>query len=137
MRPLLCAASWVTCAFFLSIFNPSTLQLPLAEAQSKEAPKKRVKKRTLNARRCMRFEQSLNPDEVSVDLNLTSQCKFEAVCSLEWSVKCGADHSAADESNRSTTLAFGDEWNINASAETCGNEAWEIADVKWNCAPLE
>ena len=88
----------------------------------------------------MKFQQTLGSDEESVDLQLTSKCKFEVVCSMQWEVSCSASDEAqsasVDESKRSSTLEFSDTWQVNASAARCESD-WEVRNVRWNCVPVE
>lgn len=100
---------------------------------------KRNSGKAKSVRRCIKFRQTLGADEESVDLQLTSKCKIEVVCSLEWEVVCSSHESdsvSTSEGSRSTTLDFLEEWQVNASAGSCESD-WEIDKVRWHCLPAE
>ncbi len=84
----------------------------------------------------MKFSQTLGADEESVDLELTSKCNFEVICSLEWELSCStnAGTATAAPESRSMTMEFTDRFRVNASAASC-EEDWKVGDVRWSCVP--
>ncbi len=136
MRILSALGLRMLCVCMFASLIPLHSTISPAHAQSKA--KKKAKKKAKSVRKCMKFSQTLGTDEESVDLTLTSKCKFEVVCSLEWELSCSTNEgteTAAPES-RSTTLEFSDQWSVNASAASC-EEDWKVGDVRWSCVPAQ
>ncbi len=138
MRMQLPSALWMLCAFAMA----SILSLPQysgdaqAQAKPRKSPKKRaIKKKSI--RQCMDFSQKMAPDEEGVDLVLRSSCTAEVVCSLEWNITCVDSDGATSStpSKRSSTLAYTDSIEANASAAQC-EEDWQLDSVKWHCDPV-
>lgn len=145
MRILSRLGQWMLCVCSLPLLAslPYSVSTASAQPKAKEAPKttKRVVKRapkSKSVRQCMHFSQKLGADEESVDLALTSNCKFEVVCTLEWQLSCSDDDGTASSTpnTRSTSMLFAEDFQINASAATC-DESWEVGGVKWNCVAAD
>ncbi len=148
MRRISSVARWALCACLLTISNPLDSQssaIAEAQAQTKAKVRKALKtKKTRKAktaksvRRCVNFTQTLGTDEESVDLQLTSDCKFEIACSVQWELQCSSSegNEEKDASTQATTLEYAESWNLNASASVCEVD-WEIRNVSWQCAARE
>lgn len=135
MRLLAIVAMWSGCACLLFHASPLHPHLPSAHAQSKVDTKRAAPAKSV--RRCMTFKQSMGKDLESVDLRLTSRCKFEVVCSIEYQLVCSPETSEAAEINKnSSRLDFQDSWNVSASASSCEAD-WEIQNVRWSCTASE
>ena len=133
MRLLMTVAVWAGCACLLAHSPPHDSMISPAHAQSKakEAPAGK------SVRRCMGFKQRMGEDLESVDLSLTSRCKFEVVCSLEYQVVCSEDQpDDIETTKRSSTLDFQDRWDLKASASRCEQD-WEVQNVRWSCAAID
>jgi hypothetical protein len=138
MQLLSSVARWALCACLLTITNPfDSHNVSVAQAQPKKGKASKANKNK-GVRRCVKFQQTLGSDEESVDLQLTNQCKFEVVCSIEWDLQCSssAGSSIADTGKQATTLDFSESLDVNASAGACETD-WEIKNVRWQCVATE
>ncbi|HEY1555577.1 MAG TPA: hypothetical protein VGF94_12155 [Kofleriaceae bacterium] len=86
---------------------------------------------------CTRFEQNDKPDD-TLELKLHNSCSIPVDCSLSWTVVCApksAKRRATHPASAKLSLATGAEQSTDASASVCGDDAWTIDDITWNCQP--
>lgn len=134
-------ARWALCVCLIATFHfqiSNDYLVAEAHAKPKHRKGKPAKPKRENVRKCMRFHQSLGADEESVDMTLTSHCKSEVACKLEWDVICSLDSNAAPTSkvSRSTSMDLGDTWEQTASANVCDND-WQIGSIRWSCVAIQ
>ena len=139
MRKFLIVGLWVSFAYGLAwsgeqseIRWVSTASAKPHAPRKKKLRKKKRKGKQEGLRRCISFSQNLGEDQASVDFRLTSRCKQEATCTLEWQVACSPGEEGEVQSH-STTILAGEYWEKNASANHCESE-WSIRKVKWTCS---
>ncbi len=140
MRKFLIVGLWVSFAYSLAWPNEqsemswvSTASAEPHSPRKKKVHKKKGKGKQGGVRRCISFSQSLGEDQASVDFRLTSTCKQEATCTLEWQVACSPGEAEGEVQSHSTTISAGEVWEKNASANHCESE-WSIHKVKWTCS---
>lgn len=84
--------------------------------------------------RCVKYSQTMGSDKQSVDIGLANRCRFAVSCTVEWRVSCESDGAGnSGEAARSLDLGAGARQTINASAARCGDESWEVQDIRWTC----
>lgn len=100
---------------------------PVSMAQGEKPRHQRVS-------RCVKYSQTMGGDKQSVDIGLANRCRFAVSCTVEWRVSCDSDGAgAAGEAAQSLELGKGDRQTINASAARCGDDGWEVQDIRWTC----
>jgi len=86
---------------------------------------------------CTTFDQQ-DKGEAAVDLTIKNSCTIPVDCTVSWNVVCApkskkrrSEHPASQK----LALVEGTSSSAEASAAICGDDAWEIGSIEWNCAP--
>jgi hypothetical protein len=120
-RPLIAVLSVLVAASFASGHSAAR------ESKSAKAPVKKLE--SVNA--CMKYRQQRLVEDKGLRMELRNCCHGPVKCAISWDVQCprGAKPDTQSASLEipagSTESAFG--------YGSCGNDAWQISAVKWNC----
>jgi hypothetical protein len=120
-RPLIAVLPVLVAASFASGHSAAR------ESKSAKAPVQKLE--SVNA--CMKYRQQKLVEDKGLRMELRNCCRGPVKCAISWEVRCprGAkpDAQSADLeiSPGTTESAFG--------YGACGNDAWQISAVKWNC----
>lgn len=116
---------WATCALVLSIIIPASV--PPASADRK--------RRSLAS--CTSFAQA-DTGEDRVAFSIRNACTIPVDCEVSWRVVCAPDSKtrrAAHPASAKLAIPEGGTQGAEASAATCGDDAWVIDSVQWSCQP--
>jgi hypothetical protein len=112
---------WATCALAISICVP----VALADRGYKSISS------------CTSFGQEDKGDD-KVEFKIQNTCEIPVDCSITWRVVCAPESKkrrAAHAGAAKLALANGASQTAEASAATCGNDAWSIDSISWSCQP--
>ena len=112
-------ARWATCALAISIC------MPVAAKNKKSLAD------------CTSFTQT-EKGEDAFELSVHNSCKAQLDCSISWKVVCAPQSTkrrAVHPHNQKFTLTAGTGNTVEASAASCGDEAFSIEHVTWSCEP--
>ncbi len=98
-----------------------------AEAQSR----RRKKKRTISVSRCVKYTQAKTTDGISVQLD--NRCGIELTCGVTWVLRCAANPKQPHHAGDSFPLAKSAAHLSEATSSVCGDDGWEIANIRWSC----
>lgn len=84
---------------------------------------------------CMKYRQQRLVEDGGLRMELRNCCHGPVKCAISWEVRCRGgkpDAKSADLeiSPGSTESAFG-------YGTECGNDAWQISSVRWNCESVK
>jgi hypothetical protein len=85
---------------------------------------------------CTSFDQQDKGDD-AVQFTIASTCSMPLKCSISWRVVCAPGvkkRRAVHPTARTFTLDKSSDTS-EASAAVCGDDAWSIEGVQWNCEP--
>ena len=119
MRPT-CWARGATCALAVSICVPAFAD-----------------RATRSLSHCTSFDQ-VDKREAVVELTIRSTCSMPVDCSVSWRVVCAPDSKkrrTAHVGAAKFALPTGGSQSAEASAAICGDDAWQIDQVRWRCEP--
>jgi hypothetical protein len=88
---------------------------------------------------CTTFDQK-DKDDDTVDLTVKNACTIPLDCTMSWRVVCAPDSKKRRNvhvSQEAFSLASSGEMTKTASAVICGDDAWKIDSVEWNCSPTK
>lgn len=89
---------------------------------------------------CTSFEQRDREAGDGVDLTVSNACGVAVSCSIAWTLTCAPESKKHRVSTRSR-LVFALEGSgtpaqtVSASAASCGDAGWQLANIVWQCAP--
>ena len=88
---------------------------------------------------CASFDQRELDDDAGVELTIANRCEVKLACSIKWTLTCAPGSKRAKKSKGGAVfdLESGTSDGATASAESCGFDGWEIADVSWSCKPTD
>ncbi len=113
-------ARWATCALAISICVPA-----LADKSKKSVAT------------CTSFDQE-DAGEDQVQFTVHSSCSVPLDCAISWRVVCAPDSTKRRAPHAGAAkLALRDmgAGSAKASAGVCGDDAWAIDSIQWNCEP--
>lgn len=132
MRHIKLAAAFV-CALGMCWAVAPSLAAPPAGARQKAraVPHRggRAGRAAPAVNRCVALEQSTEGQKL--ELMLKNGCGQELSCNVGWSVRCG--RSAARRDGETFGLVENERRTVTASAADCGNDSWQIGDIRWSC----
>ena len=120
-RPLIAVLSVLVAASLASGHSAAR------ESKSAKAPVQKLE--SVNA--CMKYRQQKLVEDGGLRMELRNCCHGPVKCAISWEVHCprgakpDAQSANLEISAGSTESAFG--------YGACGDEAWQISAVKWNC----
>src|SRR6185437_7455227 len=112
-------ARWATCALVLVTCLPA-----IADRHKSLAD-------------CTTVDQA-NKDDDAVVFTVNNACTIPLDCKLEWHVVCAPEAKSrrTDHPTVNTfALAQGKAQTFEASAAICGDDAWAIHNIQWDCEP--
>jgi hypothetical protein len=112
---------WAICALAVSVCVPAAL----------------ANKSKKSLADCTSFQQNDKGDD-AVEITIHNSCSVPVDCSLSWRVVCAPDSAkrrSVHDSSTKFSLTSGTEQSSDATATVCGDDAWEIASIKWGCEP--
>lgn len=112
---------WATCALALSICVPA-----LATARGSKSLDD-----------CTSFDQ-VDKDDDTVQFTVNNTCTIPVDCRIEWRVVCAPQSKKRRSVHPSSVkLALQDNSSLSAeaTAASCGDDAWTIDRVSWSCTP--
>ena len=86
---------------------------------------------------CARFDQVDRGDE-RVAFTIHNGCSIPVDCAVSWRVVCAPDakkRRASHPGSARLAIPEGASLSAEASAATCGDDAWVIDSVVWSCQP--
>jgi hypothetical protein len=89
------------------------------------------------ASECTSLGQVEHDDGTGVDLSVASTCDTKMSCGIKWTLTCAphTKHVKRTQNAVAFDLDTGQSDGTTASSVECGNDAWEISEVTWSCAP--
>lgn len=124
-RPLIAVLSVLVAATFAS--GHSAAQ----GSKSAKAPEKAPARKLESVNACMKYRQQKLVEDGGLRMELRNCCHGPVKCAISWEVRCGREGKPALQSADLQIEAGGTESAYGYGA--CGNDAWRIAAVKWNC----
>jgi hypothetical protein len=79
---------------------------------------------------CMKYRQQKLVEDGGLRMELRNCCHGPVKCSVSWQVRCGGGQP--DPRSADLQIAAGTTESAYGYGE-CGNDAWQISGVKWNC----
>ena len=120
-RPLIAVLSVLVAASFAPGHS--------AARDSKSAKAPVTKLESVNA--CMKYRQQKLVQDKGLRMELRNCCHGPVKCAISWEVRCPAGAKPDAQSANLEIPAGATESAFGYGA--CGNEAWQISAVKWNC----
>lgn len=115
-------ARWATCAIALSICIPTVLAADNG-------------KKSIAA--CTTFDQTEKGDD-KVEFTIKNSCTIPVDCTVTWRVVCAPDSKkrrAIHPGSSKFALTESASQSADASAAVCGDDAFAIDQISWNCQP--
>jgi len=130
-RPLLAVLAVLVAATTASGHSAAQGSKSVMASAKAKAPVQKLE--SVNA--CMKYRQQKLVEDGGLRMEWRTCCHGPVKCAISWEVRCGRggkpDARSADLeiSAGSTESAFG--------YGECGNEAWQISGVRWNCESVK
>jgi hypothetical protein len=86
---------------------------------------------------CTSFDQQ-DKGEAAVDLTIKNSCTIPVDCTVSWRVVCAPQSKkrrSEHPGSQKLALVEGTTSSAEASAATCGDDAWSIDSIEWSCLP--
>jgi hypothetical protein len=116
----------------LPVLVAATLASGHSAAQSSKSAKSPVKKLE-SVMACMKYRQQKLEEDGGLRMELRNCCRGPVKCAISWEVRCGRGGKPDARSADLEIAAGGTESAFGYGASACGNEGWQISNVRWNC----
>jgi hypothetical protein len=132
-------ARWATLALAMSICVPvlATASPGAAGARSTAGVAKMKTGAAKSLADCTSFQQTDKAEDL-VELSVHNSCSVPVDCTIKWRVVCAPDSKkrrAVDAKRSTFTLNQGTGRSAEASAASCGDDAFAIDHIEWGCEP--
>lgn len=87
---------------------------------------------------CAAFDQT-DKDDDTTTFTIRNACGIPVDCAISWKLVCAPDSKKRRTEHPSSqticSLADGAQQSTDASAVSCGADAWAIQNIQWSCSP--
>jgi hypothetical protein len=126
MRPRIAVLPVLVAALFAS--GHSAAQGP----SSAKTPAKGPVKKLESVMACMKYRQQKLVEDGGLRMELRNCCHGPVKCSIQWQVRC-SHAGQADAKTADLEIAAGSTESAYGFGTECGNDGWQISNVRWNC----
>jgi hypothetical protein len=101
-------------------------------SNSAKTPAKGPVKKLESVMACMKYRQQRLVEDGGLRMELRNCCHGPVKCSVSWKVHC-QHGGAADTKSADLEIAAGTTESAYGYGTECGNDGWQISEVRWNC----
>jgi hypothetical protein len=116
----------------LPVLVAATFAAGHSAAQGSRSGKGPVKKLE-SVMACMKYRQQRLVEDGGLRMELRNCCHGPVKCAVSWKVRCQHGGGAADTKSADLEIAAGTTESAYGYGTECGNDGWQISEVRWNC----
>ena len=125
-RPLIAVLSVLAAASLASGHSAAR------ESKTARAPVQKLE--SVNA--CMKYRQQKLVEDGGLRMELRNCCHGPVKCAISWEVRCGRG-GQPDAKSADLEISAGSTESAYGYAGACGNDAWQISGIRWDCESVK
>ena len=105
-------------------------------SRSAKTPARAPVQKLASVNACMRYRQQKLVEDGGLRMELRNCCHGPVKCAISWEVRCGRG-GQPDAKSADLEISAGSTESAYGYAGACGNDAWQISGIRWDCESVK